>query len=205
MKRIYSIYLILILTVSTLLTACGSTDTPEKLPPVVDKKPSAETIPETESEILSFALSDTFQSLLDQFNEEHKAITFFEGDYSAYLGKNENPEIDPADFAGNRSVMPYLNAIVTLEQVTADMELYYELLRTQYAGYKYFGGDEAFRAAVDAIIEECSAMETITVQRRCQFCGKLRSAFFLPNDCIPTDRRRIRGNGWTNRRVRGRF
>ncbi len=170
MKRIYSICLVLILTASALLTACNSTDVPDtpdipaKLPPISDKKDSVESAAGTESEILSFELSDTFKALLDKFNNEHKSITFYEGDYSSYLGKNENPEIDPAAYTGNFKAMPPLSSVVTLEQVTADTELYYELLRTQYAGYKYFGGDEAFRAAFDAILEECSAMETITLQ-----------------------------------------
>ena len=194
MKKIYSIYLVLILTVSALLTACSSAnppdtpDTPTDLPPISDKAASDESADEaessadtdsadetestsgtepadgTESENLSFAMSDTFQSLLDEVNEEHKAITFFEGDYSPYLGKNENPEIDPAAYAGNRNTMPRLKSIVTPEQVKADLEIYYELLRTQYAGYKYFGGDEAFRAAFDAILAECSSLETITVK-----------------------------------------
>ena len=106
----------------------------------------------------------SFGRLLDKVNEEHKAITFYEGDYSSYLGKNENPEIDPAAYTGNFKAMPPLSCVVTLEQVTADLELYYELLRTEYAGFKYFGGDEAFRAAFDAILEECTAMETITLQ-----------------------------------------
>ena len=129
MRRIYSIYLVLILTVSVLLTACSSTDTPDmpdipaKFPPVSDKKDSTESVIGIKLEILSFELSDTFKALLDEFNEEHKAITFYEGDYSSYLGKNENPEIDPTAYAGNFKAMPPLSSVVTLEQITADMEL----------------------------------------------------------------------------------
>lgn len=167
MKRFFAMALALLL-----LTACASTpaqvedeDGNASLPAQqtggeVSEVPRKE---ETEEPILEFTLSDTFQSLLDKVNAEHKSVTLFEGDYSDYLVRYEDPELDVSLYEVDYDAMPNVNTTLTLEQVTADMESYYKLLRSEYGAYTYFGGDEVFRPAIDAVIADCAAMETITV------------------------------------------
>lgn len=141
MKRICSALLVLVL----LLTACSS-------------ESSIQTDP---SQIPSFTLSDTFCDVLDHVNSAHEAVKLYNGDYSAYMGQYQNPEFDPNMCEFNEKAMPKSTAILTLEQITADMETFYETLRTEYGCYEYFGGDEAFRPAIDAVIADCAAMDEI--------------------------------------------
>lgn len=174
MKRIRAAYLALVLATSLFLAACGVINAPEgNMVAVVDRSTTetdggeaVETIAQ-EDVILEFDLSDTFRDLLDKVNAEHKAVTLFDGDYSRYLVRYEEPELDPSRYQVYIYDAPTnlltADTVLTLEQVTADMELYYRLLRSEYGSYTYFGGDEVFRPAIDAVIADCAAMETITL------------------------------------------
>ena len=90
----------------------------------------------------------------------------YSGDYEQYVGRHKDPEFTDLDFMKyvsqpTQAIDP--NTLLTLEQVTEDLEIYYKALRTQYGAYAYFGDDEAFRPAIDAVIADCAAMEYITV------------------------------------------
>lgn len=177
MKQIRFAYLALVLTATLLLAACGANNAPENdlvvnvdAPAVETEEPVAEedvSKKETEDVILEFELNDIFRELLDGINTEHKAVTLFDGDYAQYLVRYEEPELDPSQYQvyiyDAPSGVPTTDIELTLEQVTADMELYYKLLRSEYGSYTYFGGDEVFRPAIDAVIADCAAMETITL------------------------------------------
>ncbi|MBR2894186.1 MAG: hypothetical protein IKC03_00825 [Oscillospiraceae bacterium] len=113
------------------------------------------------SKIKSFELSETFHTLLDRVNEEHEAVKLYSDDYSAYTTQYKNPDFDPAVCEPNVKAMPKSEAVLPLEQIKADMEIFYEALRTQYGCYAYFGGDEVFRSAIDAVIADCAAMDEI--------------------------------------------
>lgn len=164
MKRIYCVYLALLLTANLLLTACGSTNTTtgnsmSNEQPKVETNSQVPADEDVEAPVLEFELNDTFQNLLDEVNTVHRAQEMYKGDYSAYAGHIEDPEYD----AGFVSAIPQSGqSVVTLQQVTDDMEWLYHALRVEYGAYTYFGGDEAFRPAIDAVIADCAAMSTIT-------------------------------------------
>ena len=131
------------------------------------------------SRIKSFELSETFHELLNRVNEEHKAVKLYSGDYSAYTTQYKNPNFDPTVCEFNEKAMPKSTAILPLEQIAEDMETFYELLRTKYGGYDYFGGDEAFRSAIDAVIADCAAMDQI---RRVDWVESLMRHFSFVKD-----------------------
>ena len=150
-----------------ILTACGASNQPVESMTAnntqsAEENRGGETLqtPTEEKTEVEFELNDTFQKLLDEVNAAHRAVEMYQGDYSAYLGRIEDPEYD----ASLVSATPQSgDSIVTLQQVIDDMEWFYHTLRVEYGAYAYFGGDEAFRSAIDAVIADCSSMSTITV------------------------------------------
>lgn len=165
MKRFLAVVSILLM-----LTACGVNNQPGEDMAGNDTQTSMEDSggessqtheEEIEEPIPEFELNETFQKLLDEVNAAHSAVEMYDGDYSAYLGRIEDAEYE----AGFVSAIPQSGqSVVTLQQVTDDMEWLYHTLRVEYGAYTHFGGDEAFRPAIDAVIADCAAMSTITVK-----------------------------------------
>ncbi|MBR2895127.1 MAG: hypothetical protein IKC03_05640, partial [Oscillospiraceae bacterium] len=114
-------------------------------------------------------LSDTFQNLLDEVNASHAKIKLYDREYEPYTVWYQDSEFIFSRYNYMPNEYPALETVLTMAQVIEDMELYYTALRTQYGGYSYFGGDEVFRAAIDAVIADCEALETVTY-------GDLRSS-----------------------------
>lgn len=114
-------------------------------------------------------LSDTFQTLLDEVNAAHEAVTAYTGGYAEYAMQHEEPGFNSNQYDYIFPQMPGNDVVLTLEQVTEDMEICYKALRTRYGCYNYFGGDDAFRPAIDAVIADCAALDVIT-------CGDLRNS-----------------------------
>lgn len=106
--------------------------------------------------------SDALVALLEEFNTAHQAVTAFTGDYEAYMERHEEPDFSVVRYQNKPTEAVSNDTVLTLEQLTEDMEILYRALRTSYGCYNYFGGDEAFRPAIDAVIADCAAMETIT-------------------------------------------
>lgn len=106
--------------------------------------------------------SDTLVALLEEFNTAHQAVTAFTGDYEAYMERHEEPDFSVVRYQNKPTETVSNDTVLTLEQLTEDMEILYRALRTSYGCYNYFGSDEAFRPAIDAVIADCAAMETIT-------------------------------------------
>ena len=114
--------------------------------------------------IAHFELNEIFQNLMDDVNAKHEAVTVYNGEYEQYLVQNKEPGFNFFDYVtSSAALLPDGSVVLTLEQVTEDMDIFYKTLRTEYGGYSYFGGDEVFRAAVDAVIADCSTVDTITV------------------------------------------
>ena len=173
MKRIHSVYLALLLTASFLLTACGSTNTTTGNATMNNEQPQVENNTGTNSQapanegveapVLEFELNDTFQTLLDEVNTAHEAVKISEADYMPYVVQYEEPGFDINKYRYNPAAQKSESTVLTLEQVAEDMEVYYKALRTNYhCAYTYFGGDEAFRTAVDGVVADCAALEVIT-------------------------------------------
>lgn len=144
------------------LTACGVSNQPENSMTADNGQDSGLEMPQTpavEEADAEFEWNESFQTLLDEVNTAHRAQEMYKGDYSAYTERMEDPEYD----AGYVSATPRSgDSVVTLQQVSDDMEWLYHTLRVEYGAYTYFGGDEAFRSAIDAVIADCAAMSTIT-------------------------------------------
>ena len=115
--------------------------------------------------IARFELNETFQNLLDEVNTEHEAVKMYDGDYEQYLVLNKEEGFDLEDYALAPSSIPPGTTVLTLDQVKEDLEYLYKALRTHYGCYEYFGGDEVFRPAIDAVIADCAALETITFSK----------------------------------------
>ena len=173
MKRINYVYLALLLTASLLLTACGSTNTTTGNEPMNNEQPQVENNTGTNSQapanegvdapVLEFELNDTFQNLLDEVNTAHEAVKISEADYMPYVVQYEEPGFNINEYRYNPAAQKSEATILTLEQVAEDMEVYYKALRTNYhCAYTYFGGDEAFRTAVDGVVADCALLEVIT-------------------------------------------
>lgn len=107
--------------------------------------------------IAHFERSESFEVLLDAVNAEHEAEKIFAGEYESYIVKpvegvknfnaNDHHHAASQYFKDDKALTPF--------EVNRDIETLYQLLRTRYGCYEYFGGDAAFRAAIDAVIEDC--------------------------------------------------
>ncbi|MBR2894187.1 MAG: hypothetical protein IKC03_00830 [Oscillospiraceae bacterium] len=163
MKRfLLATSLILLLLTASAVPSNDVSDTAEN-PESADTTLNNENSVDVEDNISRFEWNETFQTLLDDVNAAHKAVEMYDGDYSAYLGRIEDAEYE--EYIANLTAKSRLSGdtVITLEQVTEDMELLYHGLRGGYGAYKYFGGNEVFRPAIDAVIADCATLSTITV------------------------------------------
>lgn len=167
MKRFLAMAFVLIM-----LTACTSVDIQVEdeetnaAPPAQQTEEKAPETPDegkTEPKILEYERSETFQKLLGECNTAHEAVKISEADYMPYVVQYEEPGFDINKYRYDPAAQKPEDTVLTLEQVAEDMEVYYKALRTNYhCAYPYFGGDEAFRAAVDGVVADCAALEVIT-------------------------------------------
>lgn len=104
------------------------------------------------------------EAFMEQINETHQSVEKVEGDYSKYV------ESDPKDnfYIGQYRVgydegTEFLReAVFSMEQVQADVDLLMRALQSNYGAYYYFGGDEKFLQVKEDIIKECGEAEELT-------------------------------------------
>ena len=183
-----------------MLTSCGTNHVPTKDSDSNSEQVSVETsgseVPDVPAENVeeknTLEFSDTFQSLLNTLNAAHEAIPTYSGDYESYIVEHEEPDFyfSKYNYAPEERQVPN-DVVLTLEQLTEDMEVFFKGLRTHYGRYEYFGGDKAFRAAVDAVIAECAALDVIT-------CGDLRNSLEM-HFAFVKDAHFIMGSRLTNK------
>ena len=171
MKRLFAILTLVVI----LLTGCAApnvatnaqTTNTEQTQTNTDSTTTAQLEDDAETETIArFELNETFQNLLDEVNTVHESVKMYNRDYEQYAGQHNDPDFSDTDYMQylNQPLKTiYPNTLLTLEQVTEDLEIYYKALRTQYGAYTYFGDDEVFRPAIDAVIADCAAMEYITI------------------------------------------
>lgn len=178
MKRIRLIYFALVLTVSLFLTACGVSGAPgdhtalttDPAPMGTGGTETPDVPAENTVEEHTLKLSEEFRSVLNTLNASHEAILTYDGEYESYIVEHEEPDFYFSRYNYKPDGRQVSNDVtLTLEQLTEDMEVFFKGLRTHYGRYEYFGGDEAFRTAINAVIADCAALEVIT-------CGDLRDS-----------------------------
>lgn len=107
----------------------------------------------------------TMEELLEEVNAEHAAVEQTEGDFSQYLrkpvqkiqfDKNENFTVTDEAFDPTKQL--------TIEQAKGDIDYFFNIFHDTYGLYDYFGGDEVFTKAKQAVIEECESAQTLTCE-----------------------------------------
>ena len=98
----------------------------------------------------------TMEEVLAEVNAEHEAVEQTEGDFSQYLrkptqkiqfDKNENFTVTDEAFDPTKQL--------TIEQAKGNIDYFFNIFHDTYGLYDYFGGDEVFTKAKQAVIEEC--------------------------------------------------
>lgn len=104
-------------------------------------------------------LSQFGEELLKTVNEEHESVEKPQISVEDYIGQYSDESFDPhkygvdmskdygADFIGD--------APLTMEQVEEDLDVLFKSLKTTYGAYYYFGGDEVFSRAKNAVLNGC--------------------------------------------------
>ena len=103
--------------------------------------------------------SEELISLMEQINAEHQAVEKVSLDgYEKYIQTElKNATVTVAE--------PNEDGGFSIAQAEADLQYFFDYLRSNYGLYLYFGGDEAFSAAREAIIHQVREEETLTVER----------------------------------------
>lgn len=104
------------------------------------------------------ALRTELELLLKETNQKHLSVTKPDLEYEPYI-YTENPSLERKYITTKNS-----DGTLTLEQVENDIDFLIYQLQSHYGMYAYFGGDEAFFSAKEAIMEECAAASQITGQ-----------------------------------------
>lgn len=143
---------------AALLTGCTQ---PAELP--AEEEPVAEveieTVVEEEEIILQGIWDEELTALMEAINEEHRTVVKPPVNtelYDQYFPERENlpaPEQPDTELMVN---------VLTQEQAIYDVSYLCFYLSDDYALYDYFGGNEAFAATKDAMIEEIGTKEQWT-------------------------------------------
>lgn len=98
---------------------------------------------------------------MQTINQEHEAIQKPDLDFETY----KNTSDSNINWEFHQTVSSNTDGTLTAEQIENDLTTLISQLRTNYGLYNYFGGDTAFFAARDAILQECRETVGITPER----------------------------------------
>lgn len=105
-------------------------------------------------------LSDGLLSLLETVNAEHQAIVKAEIEEAAIV---ERWARDPFRYSLDYQIAgSMIDGVLTAQQAKNDVNVLFYELQTKYGLYEYFGGDEIFDAAKEAILQACDEAGTLT-------------------------------------------
>lgn len=104
----------------------------------------------------------TKAELLAEVNAEHQAVQWENVDPEPYIRKDKDAwdttyftnEMEPFD----------AEQVLTRQQAEEDVDYLFRAFRGGYSLYGYFGGDEVFGAAQEAILQELDGRDTLTGQ-----------------------------------------
>lgn len=102
-------------------------------------------------------------SLLDAINEEHRSIIKPQVDFEKYTQEASKEPFDLWQYADDDKGMD-LSLPLAMEQAQQDVDFLMRALQTTYGAYYYFGGDEAFGKAKEAVLEGCRNAPALTVE-----------------------------------------
>ena len=117
----------------------------------------------------------TMEELLAEVNAEHQEMKNHNVDFQKYLRKpTESIRFDPYNSQFNISEEKFdSQKSLTWEEMQEDIDYLFDFLHDSYALYDYFGGDEVFGKAKEAVIKECQLSESKT--------GEVLEQSFLKN------------------------
>ena len=117
----------------------------------------------------------TIEELLAEVNAEHQKIKNHDIDCREYLRKpTKSIRFDPYNSQFNMSEEKFdSQKNLTWEEMQEDIDYLFDFLHDSYALYDYFGGDEVFGKAKEAVIKECQLSESKT--------GEVLEQSFLKN------------------------
>ena len=106
----------------------------------------------------------TMEELLAEVNAEHQEVKNHNIDFQKYLRKpTESIRFDPYNSQFNISEEKFdSQKSLTWEEMQEDIDYLFDFLHDSYALYDYFGGDEVFGKAKEAVIKECWSSESKT-------------------------------------------
>ena len=106
----------------------------------------------------------TMEELLAEVNAEHQEMKNHNVDFQKYLRKpTERIRFDPYNSQFNMSAEKFdSQKSLTWEEMQEDIDYLFDFLHDSYALYDYFGGDEVFGKAKEAVIKECRSSESKT-------------------------------------------
>lgn len=105
----------------------------------------------------------TMEELLAEVNAEHQAIGKAQIQEEFLRKQSERIEFDPYKNIFQVSEEEFdPQQELTVEQLREDVDYLFNVFHDTYALYDYFGGDEVFHAAKEAVIEECESSASLT-------------------------------------------
>lgn len=153
--------LITIIPICLLMFGCSSSQT------IISPPPKPSSAAETSASVLFTPEPvSSMADLLKITNTSHKAVQkpsvnfehfihdFSENDFdmSAYIPDGSNGY--GADYQDD--------AVLTADQAREDIEVLFNSLQSSYGAYYYFGGDDAFESAKEAILKQCDEQKELT-------------------------------------------
>ena len=96
--------------------------------------------------------SDEMIALMETVNAEHQQVEKVDVDYSPYF-------VTPAE---NMEDSDMMGKDFTKANIMKDLDYLFELLKKEYGLYDYYGGDEVFLPAKEAIYAECQETNYMT-------------------------------------------
>ena len=97
-------------------------------------------------------------------NEEHKGIEQFAGDYENYMPSDREISSYISNYRYNREKTYNGNTPLTIEHAEQDVDILFEVFRSNYSWYYFYGGDSKFQESKSNILEELKAVDRITCE-----------------------------------------
>ncbi len=133
----------------------------------------------------------TLDSLIDTVNKKNEAFILRDATYdeAEFISDYEEIEFSDEDI---KKMLSYDYNNVTKEEAKEDINTFFDILKSLYAGYTYFGGDETFNKAKEEIIDSIDSYEKNKINQQkfaqmiCESLDFVKDSHFqiLGNQCF---------------------
>lgn len=147
-----------------LLAGCG-VPPPRPVPDPLPATSAAEESPaasaaQTPENAGSDSAASSIEAVLADINQAHRAIEKPVIAFTDYIHEASADDLNLFEYQQEQAFDSELP--MTLEEVREDADLLFRALQTAYGPYYHFGGDEAFGAAKEALLEDCAKETPLT-------------------------------------------